>query len=91
MILIKIYEVLSTLKNKTIKINNTLIEKYKDMLEKPDFEQVYWLRTSQDVYKVGHDCIRLMKWLAYYDRSSYENIEYFDFMGSILKYLNQIS
>ena len=29
----KRYEVLSTLKNKKIKINNTLIEKYKDMLD----------------------------------------------------------
>ena len=35
----KIYEVLSTLKNKKLKINKTLIEKYKYMLENPDFEQ----------------------------------------------------
>ena len=33
----KIYEVLSTLKNKKLKINNILIEKYKDMLKNPDF------------------------------------------------------
>ena len=35
----KIYEIFSTLKNKTLKMNNILIEKYKNMLEKPDFEQ----------------------------------------------------
>ena len=35
----KIYEVLSTLKNKKLKINNILIEKCKNMLEFPDFEQ----------------------------------------------------
>ena len=34
----EIYKVLSTLKNKKLKINNTLIEKYKNMLENPDFE-----------------------------------------------------
>ena len=57
----KIYEVLSTLKNKKLKINNILIEKYKDMILNPDFEQDYWSRTAIGVHKKGHDCIRLMK------------------------------
>ena len=35
----RIYEVLSTLKKKKLKINNTLIQKYKQMLENPNFEQ----------------------------------------------------
>ena len=35
----EIYKVLSTLKNKKLKINNILIEKYKNMLETSDFEQ----------------------------------------------------
>ena len=35
----KLYEVLSTLKNKNLKLNNILIEKFKSMLENPDFEQ----------------------------------------------------
>ena len=38
----EIYKVLSTLKNKKLKINNTLIEIYKDMLKNSDFEQNYW-------------------------------------------------
>ena len=43
----EIYKVLSTLKNKKLKINNTLIEKYKDMLENSDFEQDYWSQTAE--------------------------------------------
>ena len=45
----EIYKVLSTLKNKKLKINNTLIEKYKDMMKNPDFELNYWSRTAQGV------------------------------------------
>ena len=32
-----------------------------------------------------------MKWLAYYDRSCYENINYYDLMGSVLKCSNELS
>ena len=35
----EIYKVLSTLKNKKLKINTILIEKYKNLLKNPDFEQ----------------------------------------------------
>ena len=87
----EIYKVLSILKNKKLKINNTLIEIYKDMLLNPNFEQKYWSRTAQGVYKIGHDSIRLMKWICFYDRSYYENINYYDLMGSICKHLNEIS
>ena len=86
----KIYEALSTIKNK-LKINNVLIEKYKDMLENPDFKQNYYSRTATGIYKNGHDSVRLMKRLIYYDRSYYENINYYDMMGSISKCLNEIS
>ena len=58
----KIYEVLSTLKNLKLKINNILIEKYKNMLGNSDFQQNYWSRTATGIYKIGHDSIRLMKW-----------------------------
>ena len=34
----EIYKVLSTLKNKKLKLNNILIEKYKNLLENPNFE-----------------------------------------------------
>ena len=46
----KIYEVLSSLKNKKLKINNILIEKYKDMSENSDFEQNYWSKTANGIY-----------------------------------------
>ena len=85
----EIYKVLSTLKNKKLKINKILIEKYKDMIKNPDFEQNYWSRTATSIYKIGHDSIRLMKWICYYDRSYYENINYFDLMGSICEFLKK--
>ena len=87
----KIYEILSTLKTKKLKINNILIEKYKNMLENTHFEQNKNSITSTDIYKNGHDSIRLMKWICYYDRSYYENNNYYDLMGSVCNYLNEIS
>ena len=87
----EIYKVLSTLKNKKLKINNTLIEIYKDMIKNPGFEQNYWSKTAIGIYKIGHDSIRLMKWICYYDRRYYENINYYDLMASILTCLNEIS
>ena len=87
----KIFEVLSTLKNKKLKINNILIEKSKTMTEIPDFEQNQWFKTAEGIYKIRHDSNRLMKWICYYDRSYYENINYYDLIGSILSCLNEIS
>ena len=57
-----------------MKIENILFEKFKNMLENPNFEQEYCSKTSDGMLKVGHDNIRLMKWLAFYDRSYFENI-----------------
>ena len=79
----KIFEVLTTLKNKKLKINNILIEKHKDMLESPNFEQKNFSITSSGIYKIAHDSIRLMKRICYYDRSYYEKINYYDMMGSV--------
>ena len=82
----EIYKVLSTLRNKKLKINNTLIEKFKDFLKDSDFEQNHWSRTAEGIYKKGHDSIRLMKWICYYDRFYYENINYYDLMGFLCKH-----
>ena len=87
----EIHKVLSTLKNKKLKINNILIEKYKNMLENSDYEQNCWSKTATGVYKVGHDSIRLMKWICCYDRTYYENINYYDLMGSISICVNEKS
>ena len=76
MILINENEVLSTLKFKNLKINNILVEKYRDMLENPNFEQNKYSITSTGIYKIAHDSIRLMKWICYYDRSYYEKINH---------------
>ena len=59
------------------------------MIKNPDFEQNYWSRTSIGFYKIGHDSFRLMKWICYYDRSCYENINFYDMMGSVLKTLKE--
>ena len=84
----KKFEVFSTLKK--LNKNNILIEKYRDMLENPDFEQDYWSRTAIGIYKIRHDSIILMKWLIYHDRCYYDNMNYFDLMGSILFCLKKL-
>ena len=83
----EIYKVLSTLENKKLKINNILIVTYKDMLNNPNFEQNKFSLTSKGIYKIGHDSIRLVKWICYYERSYYENLNYFDLMDSICIFL----
>ena len=74
-----------------MKINNTLIEKYQDMLRNPGFEQDYWSRTAEGIYKIGHSSIRLLKWICYHDRSYYENKYYYDLLASLDKYFNELS
>ena len=54
------FEVLSTLKNKKLKIKKILFEKFKVMLEN-FVEQNFWSRTAVGIHKIGHDSIRLMK------------------------------
>ena len=61
------------------------------MLKDPNFEQNKYSITSTGIYKNGLDCIRLMKRICYYDRSYYENINYYDMMGSVCKHLNELS
>ena len=72
------------------KKNNILIGKEKNMLENSEFEQDHFSRTAIGFYKNGNDSIRLMNWLADYDRSYYEIVNYYDLMGSVLKNLNEI-
>ena len=60
------------------------------MLENLDFEQDYYSRTATGVREKGHDSNRLMKWLVYHDRSSSENIYYYELVAFVLKYLNEI-
>ena len=90
MIMVKYIKFYRHLENKKLKISNTLIEIYKDMIKNPDFEQNYWSRTAKGIYKIGYDSVRLMKFICY-DRSYYENINYYDLMGGICNHLNEIS
>ena len=61
------------------------------MLENPDFERKYFSRAAIGLFKIGYASIRIKKWLAYYDQSIYENLIYYDLLGSVLKYINEIS
>ena len=87
----EIYKALSTLKNIKLKINNKLNEIYKNLLKNPNFEQNKYSLTSTGIYRIGHDSIRLMKFICYYDRSYYENINYYDLMASICRYIIEIT
>ena len=60
------------------------------MLKKHDFEQDYHSRIATGIYKIGNDSVRIMKRLAYFDRSFYGNFIYYVLMASILKFLNEI-
>ena len=61
------------------------------MLENPNFEQNKYSTTSAGIYKLALVSIRLMELICYYDRSYYENLIYYELMGSICKYLIEIS
>ena len=61
------------------------------MLENPNYEQDHFSGTATGIFKIGHDSIRIMKRLWFYDRFHYENIIYFDLVGSVLKCLIEIS
>ena len=56
------------------------------MLKNPGFEQDYWSKIANGVYKIGHKSFRLIKWISYYDRSYYEKINYYDLMSCICRY-----
>ena len=63
-----------------LKINSMLTEKYKAMLEISDFEQDCFSRKAEGIYEIGHDSIRLTKWLIFYNRSCYDNLNYSDLL-----------
>ena len=46
------------------------------------FEQKYYSSTAKSVHRIGHDCIKLMKWIAYYD-IYYEIENYYDLLASL--------
>ena len=52
------------------------------MLENPNFEQNHCSKTSTGIYKIAHDSIPLMKWICYFDKSYYENINNYGLMES---------
>ena len=47
-----------------------------------EVEQNHFSRTAQVIYKIDHKAIRLMKWMDF--DNYFDNINYFDLLGSIL-------
>ena len=73
----KLFDVLIKLKNKNVKFNNIFIEKHNVMNENPNFEQKYYSRTAKSINKTGHDSIKFITCLAYYDRTYYKKKQIF--------------
>ena len=57
------------------------VKKYRKLDLK--FEQIFYSRTEKSMYRIGHNSIILMKWMAYYDKSN-ENKNFFDLRSSVL-------
>ena len=54
-----------------------------------EIEQNYSLITTEGIYSVGQDYIKISKWMAQNDNFN-ENINYFDLIASVLSCLNEI-
>ena len=54
-----------------------------------DLEQNHFSFTAKTIHRIGHDCIRLGKCMAFYD-NQYENFYYFDFLASVLYCLKEV-
>ena len=51
------------MKKKKLNLRIGKVEKDKSM--NPDFEQNHYSRTAKGTYRIGHDSLRLVKWLAF--------------------------
>ena len=60
------------------------------MMECPDFEQKYHSRSAIDIYKIGYNSVRLVRWLAYFGRFYYGRKKFFYLMGSVSYILSEI-
>ena len=54
------------------------------MKKYPDFEEICFSKTAESIYKIGHHGVRMMKWLVYYGRCYYENMNQYNLMTSVL-------
>ena len=79
----------TTSKDRKLNIKNQIVEKYRNMDE--ECEKNHYYKTAKGFYRKGLDSIRLIKWMAYYDKD-FENKIYSDLMTFVLsclkKYLN---
>ena len=66
----------------------SLVEKCNKM--DVNFEQSYISKTASGIYTNGQDSIKLLKWMACFDRYS-ERFIYYDIMASVYQFLNEMS
>ena len=58
--------ILSTLRKKKLKSQNELAERKRSMIK--EFEQNRDSRTASGIFRIGHDRIRISKYMAHFDR-----------------------
>ena len=46
----------------------------------PEFQRNHFSRTAKGIYRLGHKCIKLMKWMAWYERF-FDNINFLSQFG----------
>ena len=56
----------------------------------PDFDQNLLSGATKGIFRIEYHCIRLEKWMAYFDRRS-ESINNFDLTASVLSAPDEIS
>ena len=80
MIMISMFEVLSSLKYRKLNIKSELIKYYKLLPE--NFYENQCSRQAKSIYKIGYKAISLMVFLC--QCQYYNNINYYDLLGSFL-------
>ena len=74
---------LTFIKQKKLNIIDSILEKFYDIPE--EFETNDLVRKSEGIQKAGNYSLRMMKWLV--SNKYYENINYFDLIGTALTFM----
>ena len=74
---------LTFIKQKKLNIIDSILEKFYDIPE--EFETNDLVRKSEGIQKAGNYALRMMRWLV--SNKYYENINYFDLIGTALTFM----
>ena len=61
------------------------------MKKNPDFEDYYFSKTAEGLFRYDQYSIRIIKRLCYADRTFFENVNYFVLMATFLTCPNEIT